>query len=238
MNRDQKASAVAEIAESIKQSDAVFVVDYRGLTVTQAAELRGKLRDQDATLAVTKNTLVGIALSQDDVDAEDLRQHLAGPNALTFVRGDVAAAAKIIADFARANELPQFKGGIVEGQGVDADQLRAIAKLPSRDVLYQQLVGVVASPISGLARTLNALLAGVAVALGGVRDKMESGELPSGDAPAAAADQTEAAPAADSAEADDASDADPATDDAGDAEDTTSAAGADTDDQNEGGSAA
>lgn len=229
MNRDQKASAVAEIAERIKQSDAVFVVDYRGLSVPQAAELRGQLREHDATLSVAKNTLVGIALSQDGVDAEELRQHLAGPNALTFVRGDVAAAAKIISDFAKANEIPQFKGGIVEGQGVDADQLRAIAKLPSRDVLYQQLVGVVASPITGLARGLNALLSGVAVALGGVLEKKESGEIPSGDAPAATA-TTEAAPAAESAEAD-ASAADPAPD-----AEAPEAAG--DDDQNEGGSAA
>jgi large subunit ribosomal protein L10 len=192
VNRDQKASAVAEIADQIKESQAVFAVDYRGITVAQVAELRGKLRDSDATFRVVKNTLTERAA--DAADAEALKSVLEGPTALTFVRGDAAAAAKVIADFQKATggELLPFKGGLMEGDALDAAQITAISKLPSRQVLYGQLVGIVASPITGLARSLNGLVSGLAIALGGVLEKKESGEVPSGDAPAAssAADTT------------------------------------------------
>src|SRR3954469_22210447 len=167
VNRDQKATAVAEIAEQIKESEAVFAIDYRGITVAQVAELRGKLRESDATFRVVKNTLTERAADQ--ADAEALKGLLEGPTALTFVRGDAAAAAKAIADYARATELRPFKGGLMNGEALDPDQIKAIARLPSRDVLYGQLVGVIAHPISGLARMLNQLIGGLAIALGQIQ---------------------------------------------------------------------
>jgi large subunit ribosomal protein L10 len=201
VNRDQKATAVAEIAEQIKESEAVFAVDYRGITVAQVAELRGKLRETDATFRVVKNTLTERAADQ--ADAEALKSLLEGPTALTFVRGDAAAAAKVIADFQKSTggELLPFKGGLMDGDAFDAAQITAISKLPSRQVLYGQLVGIVASPITGLARSLHGLVSGLAIALGGVLEKKESGEIPSGDAPAAAAaPEVEEAPVAAEAE--------------------------------------
>jgi large subunit ribosomal protein L10 len=196
VNRDQKATAVAEIAEQIKESEAVFAVDYRGITVAQVAELRGKLRETDATFRVVKNTLTERAADQ--ADAEALKSLLEGPTALTFIRGDAAAAAKVIADFQKSTggELLPFKGGLMDGAAFDAAQITAISKLPSRQVLYGQLVGIVASPITGLARSLNGLVSGLAIALGGVLEKKESGEIPSGDAPAAVAAPEAEAPAA------------------------------------------
>jgi large subunit ribosomal protein L10 len=186
MNREQKSAAVAEIVENIQSSDAVLAVDYRGLSVTQAGELRAALRDNNATLAVAKNTLTGRAITEVGESAEGLRGFLAGPTALTYVKGDVAATAKAITTFAKANgDMPAFKGGILEGQALSVDEIVAISKLPSRDVLYGQLVGVVAAPLTGLARGLNALIGGLAIALAGVQEKKESGEIPSGDAPAA-----------------------------------------------------
>ncbi len=184
MNRDQKAAAIAEIAANIEESQAVFAVDYRGITVPQVAELRAKLREADASFRVVKNSLTERAADQ--TGAEQLKPLLAGPTALTFVRGDAALAAKAVADYARLTQFLPFKGGILDGAAVDADQIRAISRLPSREVLYGQLVGVVASPISGLVRTLGALVGGLAVALGQVREKKESGELPAGEPPAAA----------------------------------------------------
>jgi large subunit ribosomal protein L10 len=184
MNRDQKAAAIAEIAANIEESQAVFAVDYRGITVPQVAELRAKLREADASFRVVKNSLTERAADQ--TGAEQLKPLLAGPTALTFVRGDAALAAKAIADYARLTQLLPFKGGLLDGAAVDADQIRAISRLPSREVLYGQLVGVVASPISGLVRTLSALVSGLAVALGQVREKKESGEIPAGEAPVAA----------------------------------------------------
>ena len=144
MNRDQKAAAIAEIAANIEESQAVFAVDYRGITVPQVAELRAKLREADASFRVVKNSLTERAADQ--TGAEQLKPLLAGPTALTFVRGDAALAAKAVADYARLTQLLPFKGGILDGAAVDADQIRAISRLPSREVLYGQLVGVVASP--------------------------------------------------------------------------------------------
>ena len=190
MNREQKAVAIEEIAAHIDESHAIFAVDYRGISVPQVAELRAKLRDADATFTVVKNSLTERAADQ--AGAETLKDYLAGPTALTFVRGDAATAAKAIADYARITQLLPFKGGVMDGDSLDIEQLRSLSRLPSRQVLYGQLVGVVASPVGGLVRTLSALVGGLASALGQVRDKKESGEIPAGDPPVAAA-----APAAD-----------------------------------------
>lgn len=206
MNREQKAAAIEEIAGQIQESEAIFAVDYRGITVAQVAELRTKLAESDASLRVVKNTLTERAADQ--VDAQALKAVLEGPTALTFVRGDVAAAAKAIADAQKTTDTLAFKGGTLNGEAVDAAQIVALSKLPSRDVLYQQLVGMVASPLTGLARGMNALIGGVAIALNGVLEKKQSGEIPSGEAPAAAA-----APAADEAPAEEAPAAEAATED-------------------------
>jgi large subunit ribosomal protein L10 len=194
MNRDQKAVAIAEIAANIDESHAIFAVDYRGISVPQVAELRAKLRDADATFKVVKNSLTERAADQ--AGAETLKEYLAGPTALTFVRGDVATAAKAIADYGRATQLLPFKGGLMDGATIDVEQIRSLSRLPSREVLYGQLVGVVASPVTGLVRTLGALVGGLASALGQVRDKKQSGEIPAGDPPAAAAPAAEDTPAA------------------------------------------
>jgi large subunit ribosomal protein L10 len=194
VNREQKAAAIAEIATQIQESEAVYAVDYRGITVTQAAELRTRLRDADASFRVVKNTLTERAA--DEAGTEGLKPLLQGPTALTFVRGDAALAAKALRDYARTTpDLLAFKGGLLGSDAVDAEQIRSIAALPAREVLYGQLVGIVASPITGLARSLNALVGGLAIALGGVLEKKQSGELPAGDAPEAPAAEAPAAEA-------------------------------------------
>jgi large subunit ribosomal protein L10 len=199
MNREQKAAAIAEIVAQIKESDAVFAVDFRGISVPQAADVRTRLRDADASFRVVKNTLTERAA--DEAGAEALKPLLEGPTALTFVRGDAAMAAKAIASFNRETHLLTFKGGLLDGDTLDAEQILAISRLPAREVLYGQLVGMVASPITGLARGLNALLSGVAIALNEVLGKKERGELPAGEAPAAAAAEPAAEAPAEAAEA-------------------------------------
>jgi large subunit ribosomal protein L10 len=201
MNRDQKAVAIEEIATQIDESSAIFAVDYRGISVPQVAELREKLRDADATFKVVKNSLTERAADQ--AGAETLKEYLAGPTALTFVRGDAATAAKAIADYAKATQLLPFKGGVMDGSTLDVEQLRSLSRLPSREVLYGQLVGVVAAPVGGLVRSLAALVGGLASALGQVQEKKESGEIPAGEPPAAAA----AAPAVEAPAAEEASSA-------------------------------
>lgn len=193
MNREQKAAAIAEIATNISESQAIFAVDYRGISVPQVAELRAKLREADASFRVVKNSLTERAA--DETGAAELKPYLKGPTALTFVRGDAALAAKAVADYARATQLLPFKGGLMDGSVVDAEQIRAISRLPSREVLYGQLVGMVASPISGLVRSLGGLIGGLAVALGQVHEQ-KAAAGPAAPAPAEAEAETETAPEA------------------------------------------
>jgi large subunit ribosomal protein L10 len=209
MNREQKAAAVEEVATQIQESEAVFAVDYRGISVPQAAELRTKLNDAGARFRVVKNTLT--QLSADKAGAESLKELLEGPTAFTFVAadgGDVALAAKALAQFRRETELLEFKGGVMGGEIITAEQITALSRLPARDVLHQQLVAMVASPITGLVRGLNALIAGLAIQL---QQIAEQGLVGDGEAAAEEAEPTapeEAEPAAateePAAEADDA----------------------------------
>jgi large subunit ribosomal protein L10 len=235
MNRDQKAAVIDEIAVQIQESEAVFAVDYRGITVVQAAELRGKLREADATLRVVKNTLTERAA--DNAGAGALKSLLVGPTALTFARGDAASAAKAVADYARATNLLPFKGGVMGGHPLAAEQVVAIARLPTRDVLNAQFVNIVAAPLTGLVTSLSNLISGLARQLSQVAEKMESGEIPFG-APAAAAPAPAAeaeAPAGPEAPAESEAPAEPepepaaTTSEAGAASDTTS----DTDEEKE-----
>jgi large subunit ribosomal protein L10 len=179
MNRDEKAAVVEEIAGQIQSAEAIFAVDYRGLTVAQAAELRVKLRDSDASFRVVKNSLTERAA--DRAGAEALKEFLVGPTALTVVRGDAALAAKTLNDTARAlRGLLAFKGGLMNGATLSAQDVTAIARLPSRDVLHAQLVGTIAAPLVGLVRGLNAVLAGIAVQLQQILEQRLTGgeELP------------------------------------------------------------
>ncbi|MEX2023584.1 MAG: 50S ribosomal protein L10 [Thermoleophilaceae bacterium] len=197
MNRDEKAAVIDRVAEQIQQSEAIFALDYRGITVAQVAKLRADLREADATMRVVKNTLTERAA--DKAGAEDLKELLDGPTAFTFVRGDAALAAKVIATFRRENDLLEFKGGRMEGAALTAEQILAISRLPAREVLHGQLVGVLAHPISGLARTLNQLIQGLAVQLGQIAEQgLVGGDAPAAE-PAAEVPAAEEAPAEDAA---------------------------------------
>jgi large subunit ribosomal protein L10 len=181
LNRDQKAAVIDEVAAEISGADAVFAVDYRGISVPQAAELRGKLRDADARFRVVKNTLT--LRAADKAGAQALKDFLEGPTAMTFVRGDAAAAAKALSDFRRASggTLLEFKGGWMNGAPLDTAQIEAIARLPSRDVRYGRLVGMVASPLTGLATSLNGLIGGLARQLQQIADQKSQTETPQED---------------------------------------------------------
>jgi large subunit ribosomal protein L10 len=194
MNKEQKTAVVDEVAAQIQESEAVFAVDYRGISVPQAAELRERLTEAGARFRVVKNTLT--LLAADKAGAEELKGVLEGPTAFTFVTaedGDVALAAKALAQFRRENDLLEFKGGLMNGEPLTAEQIAELARLPARDVLHGQLVGMVAAPITGLVRTLNALIAGLAIQL---RQIAEEGMVPVGGAAAAPQEAEAEAPAA------------------------------------------
>jgi large subunit ribosomal protein L10 len=169
MDKEQKAAAVEEIAERLGEAEAIFAVDYRGISVPEAAELRAQLREADATFRVVKNRLARRAVAKAGTDG--LQELLEGPVALTFVKGDAVVAAKALSTFARRHEVLEYRGGLMDGKPLHPDQFRAIARLPGIDALRGQLVGVTASPLTGLARGLASMLSGLAVGLGEIADK-------------------------------------------------------------------
>jgi large subunit ribosomal protein L10 len=239
MNRDQKAAAVEEVATQIQESEAVFAVDYRGISVPQAADLRTKLNDAGARFRVVKNTLT--QLSADKAGAESLKELLEGPTAFTFVAadgGDVALAAKALAQFRRETDLLAFKGGVMGGEVITVDQITALSRLPARDVLHQQLVAMVASPITGLVRGLNALIAGLAIQLQQIAEQGLVGGDAEAPAPAeAAAPAEEAAPEEEAAPAEEAKsvpEAEAAADEATPTEETDAPSEGDDDQEKEG----
>jgi large subunit ribosomal protein L10 len=177
MDREQKAATIEEIAAQIEGSEAIFAVDYRGISVSQAAELRSRLREADASFRVVKNRLTKLAAEK--VGEERLAGLLDGPTALTFVRGDTALAAKAISTFNKEHEILGFTGGFMDGVSLDQDRFTSIARLPSRDVLNGQFAGMVASPLTGLVRGLGSMIQGLALQLGQIAEKgLVSGEAP------------------------------------------------------------
>jgi large subunit ribosomal protein L10 len=205
MNRDQKAAVVEELSEQIRSAEAIFAVDYRGISVSDAAELRGRLRDAGTRFRVVKNSLTERA--SDQAGVEQLKAMLEGPTALAFVTGDAALAAKALSDAARTFGTLEFKGGLMEGNALSAEQIQSIARLPAREVLHGQLVGTIAAPLSQLVRTLNALISGIAIQLqqvaeqglvGGAPPSAEGEEAAAAEVPAETAE--EAAPTPETSE--------------------------------------
>jgi large subunit ribosomal protein L10 len=231
MNKEQKAAAVEEVATQIQDSEAVFAVDYRGISVPQAADLRVKLNEAGARFRVVKNTLT--QLSADKAGAESLKELLQGPTAFTFVAadgGDVALAAKALAQFRRETELLEFKGGVMGGEVITAEQITALSRLPAREVLHGQLVAMVASPITGLVRGLNALIVGLAIQLQQIAEQKPADEAPAeAEEPAAAAEPAAEEPAAEEPAAEE-----PPAEDAAPTEDTDAPSEGDDDKQEEG----
>jgi len=182
LDKEEKAALVDEIADRLGDASAIFAVDYRGISVPQAAELRTQLSEADASFRVVKNRLAKRAVER--AGTPELDALLVGPTALTFVKGDAVVAAKAIATFGRENEILEYKGGLMDGAPLDPDQFKAIARLPGLDVLRGQLVGVAASPLTGLTRGLASMLSGLAAALGQIQEQGLVGGEAEAEAPA------------------------------------------------------
>src|SRR5215207_7732400 len=179
MDRDQKTAVVKELAEQLKNAQAIFAVDYRGISVPQAAELRDGLREADTRFRIVKNRLT--LRAADAAGTEVLKDHLTGPTALALVKGDAALAAKILSRLGSEWELLDYKGGLMDGEQLDPDSFAAIARLPGREALNAQIAGVVASPLTGLVRGLGSMIQGLALQLGQIAEQ----GLVTGEAPAA-----------------------------------------------------
>lgn len=148
-----KQPIVQEISEHVKDAQSVVIVDYRGLTVAEDTELRKQLREAGITYKVYKNTLMNFAFK--DTEFESLAPVLEGPSAIAISTTDATAPARVLSKFAKNAPALEIKAGVVEGTFYDADGMKAIAAVPSREELLSKFLGSIQSPISNLARVLN-----------------------------------------------------------------------------------
>ena len=148
-----KQPIVKEISEQIKDAQSVVDVDYRGLTVAEDTQLRKQLREAGVAYKVYKNTLVNFAIK--GTDFESLSDVLEGPNAFAISTTDATAPARVIAKFAKTAPALEIKAGVVEGTFYDADGMKAIATIPSREELLSKFLGSIQSPITNFARVIN-----------------------------------------------------------------------------------
>jgi len=197
MARADRQAAVEEIVELFNVADGAVLTDYRGLTVKELQDLRRSLGD-DANYAVVKNTLAKIAANQVGISGFD--DLLTGPTAIAFINGDVVEAAKGLRDFAKANPALVIKGGILDGNILDAKEIAKLADLESREVLLGKMAGAMLASLSQAVYLFNAPLAQVARLAGALQAQAEQDPsiLAGGAGVPAAAEEApaEAAPAA------------------------------------------
>ena len=165
----KNTEALEQIKADLTDVQAVWVVDYRGLTVKESQELRRSIRESGAIMKVYKNTLMQIALKE--MEMPEMDQVLSGPSAFIFADGDPVASAKTIRDFAKKNETLVIKGGIMDGGFVDADAVQKIASLPSREELIAKLLGSLQNPMSQIVRVLNGPAGQLARTIGAIADQ-------------------------------------------------------------------
>ena len=171
--KEQKAEQVELLAEKLKKAKVAVLTDYRGLTVSQLQELRGRLRTGDVEYRVVKNTLARRAAEAAGVPA--LQKELEGPVAIAFGYDDLATPAKLINDFVRATRLKlDVKGGLVEGRVFSPDQVKQLADLPSREVLLAQLLGTLQSPVGQLLAIMETPLQQLLGVLNAYKTKVEA----------------------------------------------------------------
>ena len=193
MARADKATAVEELKDSFANAAATVLTEYRGLTVKSLQELRRSL-GENATYAVAKNTLTTIAAREAGI--EGLESQLSGPTAITFISGDVATVAKGLRDFAKANPHLVIKGGVMDGRVLDADGVKKLADLESREVLLAKLAGAMNGNLAKAAGLFAAPLSQAARLLAALQDQKQSGATPATDAAPAAEATDDAADAA------------------------------------------
>ena len=171
--RPEKTALVDEIKELFSSSQASVFTEYRGLTVAQLAELRAELRSNGTEYKVYKNTLVRLAAKESGYEIDEV---LAGPVAVAFAKTDAAAAAKALKTFSDSNEALVLKGGVLGSSVMSSDDIKALAKLPSREVLLAQIAGTIQSPLTKSAGLFQAFTRNAAYAFKALADKKSADE--------------------------------------------------------------
>jgi large subunit ribosomal protein L10 len=155
LKKENKAQVVADLAVKLAKSKSTFLADYRGLTVEQVNTLRGALRNSGAEYKVAKNTLLRLATK--GTASECLNPLLAGPTAIAIASGDPVATAKVMADFAKSNAKFELKGGALDGKVLSVSDIKALAELPSREVLLARMLGSFSAPATNFVGVLAAV---------------------------------------------------------------------------------
>ena len=170
--RPEKVAMIATMKETMKNAKGAVLTDYRGIKVAQDTKLRRKMREAGVQYSVIKNNMASIAAKEAGI--EGLDDYLKGPLAMVSSDKDPVAAAKLISEFIKENRIMEIKGGLVEGKVIDAEGVKALANLPSREVLLARLLGSMQSPITGFVTVLQGNIRNLVYALDAVRQQKES----------------------------------------------------------------
>ena len=170
--RPEKVAMIAAMKETMKNAKGAVLTDYRGIKVAQDTKLRRKMREAGVQYSVIKNNMASIAAKEAGI--EGLDDYLKGPLAMVSSDKDPVAAAKLISEFIKENRIMEIKGGLVEGKVIDAEGVKSLANLPSREVLLARLLGSMQSPITGFVTVLQGNIRNLVYALDAVRQQKES----------------------------------------------------------------
>lgn len=170
--KQKKIDLVNEIKQKIQDSSSVIMIDYRGLTVAEATNLRREFRENGVDYKVYKNTMTELALKE--LGHDELIDHLVGPTAIAFGVDDPVAPAKVLTENIKKLKKMSLKAGLVDGKVIDVEGIKALADLPSREELIAKMLGSMNAPISGLANVLSGTIRGLAVALNAIKEQKEA----------------------------------------------------------------
>ncbi len=172
MKKQNKEEVVAEFAEKLKVTKAAFLADYRGLNVEQTNDLRRKLKDAGVEYRVVKNTLLRLAAK--GTDSACLEEHLSGPTAIALAGDDPVAPAKALVEFAKQYNVFELKAGMLNGKLLGANDIKALADLPSREQLIAKMLGSLNAPASNFVGVLAAIPRSLVQVLAAIRDQKEA----------------------------------------------------------------
>jgi len=167
----EKKQQVSKLTEKFKSAKSMVFADYRGLTVSQDTEFRAKLRKANVEYKVIKNSLMNFAAKECGLDA--LSEKLKGPTSVAISYDDLIAPAKVLVEFSKKYENLELKTGVLEGEVIDADKVKSLAALPSREVLISKMLGSMNAPVTGFVTVLNGTLKGLVVALNAISNQKE-----------------------------------------------------------------
>lgn len=170
--RPEKVAMIAELKATMVNAKGVVLADFRGIKVKQDTKLRSKMRAAGVEYSVIKNSMASIAAKEAGIDGLD--NYLKGPLAMVSSSTDPVAPAKLISEFMKENRILEIKGGLVEGKVINAEAVKSLASLPSREVLLSRLLGSMQAPITGLVTALQGNISNLVYALDAVRQQKES----------------------------------------------------------------